>query len=161
MSEFQDYINIPEDAGKMQTYQATLTATMETDLELLVDIEVPADWDEQQILEAVSEAQHDYDGDGWGSNYSEPEGINGGWRRQDPSVEPTVKRYEVLHTMVLGEPENIWQEGTERQTFASKAEAQAAIDEHIKDVEEAVARGDMTESDETDLETYIISEVKV
>ena len=70
-------------------------------------------------------------------------------------------RFEVLHAMVLGEPENIWQEGTEPQTFASKAEAQAEIDEHIKDVEEAVARGDMTDSDETDPETYIISEVKV
>ena len=87
--------------------------------------------------------------------------IFGGYYFVIVGVEPTVKRYEVLHTMVLGEPENIWQEGTEPLTFASKAEAQAEIDEHIKDIKEAVARGDMTESDETDLETYIISEVKV
>lgn len=68
-----------------------------------------------------------------------------------------------VQTLMGNDWENCWSThhkdgSTTPSTYATREEAQAAIDEHLQDVREAVAEGDMAE--EYDPEDYRIEELK-
>lgn len=68
-------------------------------------------------------------------------------------------RYEVQTRFWLNDWENCWTEDEKPWYFNTAEEAQAAIDEFIEDVKQAVADGDMEE--EYDPEDYRVMEVDV
>lgn len=67
-----------------------------------------------------------------------------------------MTRYEVL-TLEGNDWENVWTVNDEPETFPSREAAWAAVREFIKDCEEAVERGDM--SDAPTIDDFLVDEV--
>jgi hypothetical protein len=65
-------------------------------------------------------------------------------------------RYEVL-TLIGNDWENCWSDENGPETFPSREAAWAAVREFIKDCEESVARGDM--SDAPTIDEFLVDEV--
>tara|TARA_R110000772_G_scaffold86132_2_gene180524 strand:- start:942 stop:1322 length:381 start_codon:yes stop_codon:yes gene_type:complete len=70
----------------------------------------------------------------------------------------TAPRFEVLTNTFCTGWVNLWTEGDEPHLFSTEAEAQAEIDDLIKDTEQATAVGDMSEA--YDCEDYRINELE-
>jgi len=70
-----------------------------------------------------------------------------GKKARDTILTEKEGRWEV-QMRIGGEWENIWTEDEKPLTFASKEEAKKELDNHFKDMEDAVKKGDMIDMDD-------------